>query len=119
MKKARRRSRPSIRLAEWMEFPYETADGPASHFIHKDSVKLRLLVSRLGHATGWMRTDEHGKPRSGLAQSQNQIADFCDELLARVADETKCNDPCKMMYFCDRKKGHKGRHREDSGLAWE
>jgi len=31
----------------------------------------------------------------------------------RAEDESRCNDICKGMYFCDRKKGHKGMHSED------
>lgn len=29
-----------------------------------------------------------------------------------------CNDNCKSMYFCSKKKGHKGQHGTD-GLVWD
>lgn len=87
-------------------------------FTHIDTIRLKILSSCLGHATGWMRLDTEGKPRQGLAQTQDEIADYCEKLLERVFDDTICNDDCKFMYFCDKKKGHKGKHGE-SGLAWD
>lgn len=87
-------------------------------FHHSDTIRLQILTTRLGHATGWMRTDKDGKPRKDLAQTQDEIADFCEKLIERVFDESVCNDACKFMYFCDKKKGHKGKH-YDSGLVWD
>ena len=51
--------------------------------------------------------------------SLSQIADILWELVHRAEDENTCNDNCKSMYFCDEKRGHKGNHRESSGLIWD
>ena len=44
-----------------------------------------------------------------------QISVFLYEFIRRAQDDTRCNDLCKSMYFCDRKKGHKGKHGEWCG----
>lgn len=86
-------------------------------FRHVDTIRLRILETRLGHAIGWMRTN-NGKPRKGLCQTQDEAADFCENLLKRVFDDTRCNDDCKFMYFCDEDKNHKGKHKSQ-GLSWD
>jgi len=43
-----------------------------------------------------------------------QIGKFLYGFIARAEDGTRCNDICKSMYFCDLKKGHKGKHGEDT-----
>lgn len=47
--------------------------------------------------------------------SVQQIAEYMRDILRRAEDDTKCNDICKSMYFCDLKKGHKGGHSEGPG----
>lgn len=44
-----------------------------------------------------------------------QIAEWLGQFIARAEDETRCNDTIKSIYFCDRKKGHKGNHGEWCG----
>jgi hypothetical protein len=45
-----------------------------------------------------------------------QVGKFLSDFVHRAEDETRCNDICKSMYFCDLKKGHKGHHSEGPGL---
>jgi hypothetical protein len=42
-----------------------------------------------------------------------QTAEYLASFILRAEDETRCNDICSSMYFCDRKAGHKGQHSED------
>lgn len=106
-------------IRDWDVQSYHSVSGISYSLTHRDTIRFFLIARRLEHATGWMRTDTNGKPRRGLAQSQDEIADYCESLIRRAFDESYCNDPCKMMYFCDRKRGHRGMHREDSGLEWD
>lgn len=54
--------------------------------------------------------------------STEQVGQFLAEFVRRAEDETRCNNICKSMYFCDKKKGHKGPHVEfiigKKGLSW-
>ena len=48
--------------------------------------------------------------------SIDQVSQRLSEFIQRAEDETRCNNICKSMYFCDLKKGHRGGHSEGPGL---
>ena len=75
----------------------------------QEDVKRKMREKHRRHAT------------KGYGLRIDEIAAFLIEVVQRAEDETRCNDICKSMYFCDRKKGHKGKHREsvgNGGLYW-
>ena len=47
--------------------------------------------------------------------STEQVGQFLLDFIRRAEDDTRCNDICKSMYFCDLKKGHRGGHSEGPG----
>ncbi len=57
--------------------------------------------------------------RPKYALRLKDVARLLTDFVERAEDGTRCNAECKNMYFCDRKKGHKGRHAEGKGLIWD
>jgi hypothetical protein len=85
--------------------------------------KLRILIVGLSGclpnienrgSTRFLRGPNKGKLAHPPAK---EVAKYIRWLMTRVQDDSRCNDHCKWMYFCERKIGHKGKHKE-SGLAW-
>jgi hypothetical protein len=48
----------------------------------------------------------------------DKIAKRVSDLLHRLCDDALCNNNCKSLYFCERKRNHKGKHKE-MGLVWD
>lgn len=47
------------------------------------------------------------------------VGEFLSSFVNFAEDDGLCHSSCKLMYFCERKKGHKGRHTAaDGGLGW-
>ena len=46
-----------------------------------------------------------------------KVIEGTKKILSGILDWDRCNDNCKSMYFCEKKKGHKGSHLY-GGLAW-
>lgn len=76
-----------------------------------------MVKVEMGRLHGWLhRSDVLGDP--ALAAQLKVVADEVARTQKRLYDETLCNDNCKSMYFCEKKKGHRGRHGV-YGLSWK
>lgn len=82
--------------------------------------RINALVSRLQTQEGYKAIVRQRHQKNKLAdndldllQTAKLLKDFTD----RAEDLTLCNDICKGMYFCEKKRGHKGAHSE-YGLMW-
>ena len=89
-----------------------------------DETRLRYLTVEMGLFEGWIRWG-HGvasgvlPPAPGAPASMEQIADHLRTILTTAYDDSLCMDDCKGMYFCEKKKGHRGRHTcANGGLSW-
>jgi hypothetical protein len=71
-------------------------------------VQLRIFIIRIHSLIGWMVS---------CAKSTQECSKALQDLFDRVTDESRCNNDCKWMYFCNKKRGHKGVH-NDCGLTW-
>jgi len=112
---------------------YEHADKSALALLAKSAVKaaderLFLLLfyrERLGRLSQRLESQEGAKAALRKRHRKNtlsewdlnpaQIGKFLMDFVRRAEDDTRCNDLCKSMYFCDRKKGHTGKHGEWCG----
>jgi tRNA U34 5-methylaminomethyl-2-thiouridine-forming methyltransferase MnmC len=78
------------------------------------------LAQRLGSEAEYKKLLRKRRKRDSLKEfhaTVPQIAEWLEQIVRRAEDETFCNNICKSMYFCYRKKGHKGLHREGA-LSW-
>jgi hypothetical protein len=57
-------------------------------------------------------------PDIGKTLSLNDVGTILDEIVKEAEDDSLCHDICKGMYFCNRKKRHKGNHSENEALFW-
>lgn len=55
-------------------------------------------------------------PYSKYDLSLTQVSEYLFYLTKEAQDLDKCHDICKSMYFCVLKRGHKGKHRDETGL---
>jgi sugar-specific transcriptional regulator TrmB len=78
----------------------------------------REHLARLAQRLDLQERTKRSKKLEGLNLTIAQISAMLEDLVRRAEDETLCNDNCKGMYFCDRKKGHKGKHSEGGRLTW-
>ena len=77
--------------------------------------RVGRLVQRLRLQAGYKEAIRRKHQKDTLKEHNAtvpQIAEWLALFIARAEDETRCNDICKSMYFCDRKKGHTGPHGE-------
>lgn len=80
--------------------------------------RVARLAQRLESQEGSKRALRKRHKKNTLADldlNMDQVAKFLLEFIRRAENPDICNDICKSMYFCDRKKGHKGRHGEWCG----
>lgn len=61
--------------------------------------------------------NEFGWVLSRIKSLNKEAANLVEMILVRAFDETRCNDCCKGLYFCDLPKGHAGGH-STGGLCW-
>lgn len=81
--------------------------------------RVGRLVQRLRSETGYKAAIRRKHQKDKLKKynaTVPQIAEWLGQFIARAEDETRCNDVCKSMYFCDLKKGHRGSHGEWIGV---
>lgn len=91
-------------------------EGPYEHPTTRELLFKRRVVDLLGWCGGMAFLA--GKRRKAAREAAFlEVEAAVKELLQRVFDETRCNDCCKGLYFCDLPRGHEGAHRE-GGLAW-
>jgi len=80
--------------------------------------RIGRLVQRLQAQDGYKQVIRR-KHRRDTLQGHDAtlplVAEWLADFIRRAEDDTRCNDLCKSMYFCDRKKGHKGKHGEWCG----
>lgn len=96
-------------LRDWLVDSYKNGDGRTAYeFTHLDTIRVLLMTRRLSASIGGMES-----------KTPTEIAAICQKLVDRVQDVSRCNHPDRMFYFCDLKKGHKGKHIEDSGHTWD
>lgn len=55
-------------------------------------------------------------PYSEYDLSLAQVSEYLFYLVKEGRDTDKCHDICKSMYFCALKRGHKSKHRDETGL---
>jgi hypothetical protein len=72
------------------------------------TVDLKLRRSKVPHE----RRSESEHP------TVDNVLSILEEMFQRGTSEDVCGHNCKNMYFCEKKKGHKGDH-TDGGLAWK
>jgi hypothetical protein len=94
--------------------------------------RFALAIRLLGDLKGWaegesfirrrlahIRTHRDAKPVVANTSDLDKFTKFLTKALKRLADDTLCHDNCKNLYFCTKKKNHKGKHRDEFGLTWE
>lgn len=119
-----------------MATPYFDYEGAHDRELERrvDAEKRELFFrlfyrERVGRLAGWLLSVSEAKKvarkkrkkivTSPYHWSTEQVGEFLRKFVHRAEDETFCNDICKDMYFCDLKKGHKGKHSEGPGLlSW-
>jgi hypothetical protein len=74
----------------------------------------REKVSRLAQTL-----DSHVKTPQFGVMPMTEVVDALSRFVREAEDEDMCHDMCKNMYFCTRKKGHRGRHSENEMLFWD
>lgn len=93
---------------------------------------LLFYRERIGRLAGRLQLQEDVKDKMRKRHRKHgtrdfdlnirQVSQLLAEVVARAEDETRCNDICKSMYFCDLKKGHRRKkHKEihgEGGLVW-
>lgn len=57
-------------------------------------------------------------PEAGVMTTK-EIADHLARFVKEAEDEKLCHNMCKDMYFCNRRRNHKGQHSEDGVLFWD
>ena len=94
--------------------------------MRKSLDKLALAIRLLGDLKGWAEGESFLRHRKRnpfygayTARQYDKFAAHIENVLKRLADDTLCHDNCKNLYFCTRKKNHKGKHRDEFGLTWE
>jgi hypothetical protein len=61
--------------------------------------------------------NELGWALDRIKSLNEEAGNIVEAVLVRAFDETRCNDCCKGLYFCDLPKDHKGGHLA-GGLGW-
>jgi hypothetical protein len=82
-------------------------------------VNLANLACRLESQEGSKATlkRKHKKyPYSKYDLSLTQVSEYLFYLIKEAKDLDKCHDICKSLYFCTLERGHKGKHRDETGL---
>jgi len=96
----------------------EFIDLGNGHYFHRDAAALRWLTVNLGWSMQMWEPVGRSRKKHLRGKTPVEIVKIVTVLVARANDQTRCNNPCKSLYFCERKRGHKGKHREN-GLSWD
>jgi hypothetical protein len=95
----------------------------SAKFSEQKQLKTQLLLAH--RALSDMRSMLEGQAFMYEANNKleraialQEAAAILEDYIARITNDKLCDDNCKNMYFCERKKGHKGRHSE-TGLTWD
>ncbi len=83
------------------------------------AVNLANLAYRIESQEGAKATlkRKHKKyPYSEYDISLAQVSEYLLYLVKEAQDLDKCHDICKSLYFCVLRRGHKGKHRDETEL---
>lgn len=81
---------------------------------------LTRLAYRLKSQVQYAAIMKKQRARNRLKKNDltvKQVAELLKSFVSFAEDDTLCHDDCKGMYFCERKRAHRGKHRAD-GLVW-